>query len=153
MEKMQKSKKIGIIVGVVLLLTIVIVVGLKSCDKDEMTDKGIKETGKEVQIEEKESEDGLDVLDSEDADSEDSQGNVDFFGPDNAADDKSAVTEKENVENNNNATDNSKNDTGTDNGSDTGKTDGAGDDTENKENVGNLDETDDNSSGGYGEFF
>lgn len=154
MERWQKNKKIWLIVGGVLLLMILILVGLKSCSKDETADKGIKETEKEIQIEEKESEDGLDVSGPEDADSEDSEGTVDFIGPDDVADGKDQVTENESTTNDNTSSENVANDGGNDdvdlNEGDNGSNN---DKSESKDNVGNLDETDDNSSGGYGEFF
>ena len=107
MDKVQRNKKILIFVGIILLLLAVVVCTLKSCSGEKTSGDSDRDKVQEVVIEEKESEEGLDIAGPDDADESDSKGAVEFIGPDEATSNSQTPSKDNGVENNESANDNS----------------------------------------------
>ena len=150
----MKEIKNKTVVVVIAFIAVVLVIALlltrcvnKESDK-EKEQSGSKEPGKEVIIDEKESEDGLTVETAEDADKVQDSNQVKFIGPENASDGKTNADGTGNTNSEGDAGNKTEKDETQKDESD--KTDE--DKTDKDEDTGNLDEDKDSTSQ-YGEFF
>lgn len=151
MDNGQKNKKILIFVGIILLLVVVVVFALKSCSGGKTSWNSDK--AKEVVIEEKESEEGLDIEGPDDADENDVEGAVEFIEPDEAGNNSQTPSKNDGTEkdqSSNNDSNNKKEENADSN-------DNTVDDEENGNNGsqnGGLDEeATESKTGKYGTFF
>ena len=141
-----KNKKILWIIGAILVV-LVLVLLLSQCGKDDAGNQ--KDTGGEIIVDEKESEDGLDIVDSEDADRESEEDAVEFVNPDGSTNGTGNNEEQDGNKTVNDQPDNDKNENNKDNDKDKDK-----EKTDNftEKEDGNLNEESDNKTG-YSDFF
>ena len=153
MDKVQKNRKILIFVGIILLVLVAVVFALKSCGREETSGDSDRDKVQEVMIEEKESEEGLDIAGPDDADESDSKGAVEFIGPDEATSNSQTPSKDNGVENNESANNNSDSEK-KENADNTGDKEGKEENGNNESQNGGLDEeATESKTGKYGTFF
>ena len=143
-----KNKKILWIIGAILVV-LVLVLLLSQCGKDDAGNQ--KDTGGEIIVDEKESEDGLDIVDPEDADRESEEDAVGFVNPDGSTSGTGSDEEEDGNKTDNDQSDNDKNEDNKDSDNDNDKENDKTDNFTEKED-GNLNEESDNKTG-YSDFF